>query len=120
MLERFLNLISNYPDISKEIHLTDTSDDVNVETLSISNCANKDYHFLKHIARTYHQAKIALFATFEESNLKTWVPAPIDVDLFPIFPQPLSLPSTQQEPEPSTEVNNDIVADNNNDNQSES
>ena len=92
-------------------------DDMNVEKLSISNCVDKNYHFVKHISRTYHQAKIGLFTTLKESNLRTWVPAPIDVDQFPILsstlPQPPSSLSMQQQ---ESEQNNDDSTTNNNNN----
>lgn len=117
LLERFMNLITNYPDICQEIHLTEKPDDMNVEKLSISNCVDKNYHFVKHISRTYHQAKIGLFTTLKESNLRTWVPAPIDVDQFPILsstlPQPPSSLSMQQQ---ESEQNNDDSTTNNNNN----
>nr|SZF06485.1 double-stranded RNA-specific editase 1-like isoform X2 [Psoroptes ovis] len=83
LLDRFINLITKHPKICDEIILnTDMSES---KVLSIENCIGMDYHCLKHIAKNYHQAKIALFQTFKDSDLHTWVPAPIDTDRFPII-----------------------------------
>lgn len=42
------------------------------------------YHFLKHSSRDYQRVKVALFSAMAKQGLGTWVPAPVDTDLFSI------------------------------------
>lgn len=85
--EKFINL-TKYPDVPSIIPLNifcdESTSDGGDSNENIVSSLKKTYRGLKNCSKLYQNAKLALFKTFKETNLGTWVKSPADIDLFQI------------------------------------